>query len=234
MELAENWLDWLKSNPYPGRGIVIGHSPEGKRVIVYWLMGRSENSKNRILVRNDDGSVSTKAFDESKVTDPSLIIYTAYRSLRNGDIEIISNGDQTDTIANAPLMGTLNSALAKRTFEPDAPNYTPRISAMFNADNSHSISVLTHDLSRSPNPKRIAITADHEYNPEEFGLGYMVTTYVDNGNPLPAFCHMPLPVHLKSTAEENLEQFWDCLNPEYRISMMAKHGDAVLIRNIHA
>jgi IMP cyclohydrolase len=224
-------LDWLKNNPYPGRGIVMGFGPNGERVQIYWIMGRSENSKNRIFVKNDDGSVSTKAFDEKKVTDPSLIIYNPFRIAAGA--HIISNGDQTDTIAEFLNAGkTAQEALKTRTYEPDAPNYTPRISGVFYPNGSYAISIL------KKNPSRESIFIE-----KETGLpnaGEMITTYEGDSDPLISFVGLPKQMPIKNTAHENLDFYWDMLNPKYRVSILVnwivatKRGcpcNSIIIRN---
>jgi len=218
----ESNVEWLKNNPYPGRGIVMGLGPGGERVQIYWLMGRSENSKNRIFVQNKDGSVSTKAFDEKKLTDPSLIIYNPFKITNN--IHIISNGDQTDTIAEFLAKGkSAEEALKTRTYEPDAPNYTPRISGVFYPNGSYALSIL------KKNPKRESIFIEKEIGVAN--TGEMLTTYEGNGDPLPSFAGLPRLMPIKNTAEENLDFYWNMLNPEYRISILVNWQGSIIIRN---
>jgi len=218
----ESNVEWLKNNPYPGRGIVIGFGPGGEQVQIYWLMGRSENSKNRIFVQNKDGSVSTKAFDEKKLTDPSLIIYNPLKIV-NG-VHIISNGDQTDTIAEFLAKGkSAEEALKTRTYEPDAPNYTPRISGVFYPNGSYAISII------KKNPKRESIFIEKEAGAAN--IGEMLTTYEGNGNPLPSFSGLPRLMPIKNTAEENLDFYWNMLNQQYRISILVNWQSSIIIRN---
>jgi len=218
----ENNVEWLKNNAYPGRGIVMGLGPNGERVQIYWLTGRSENSKNRIFVQNKDGSVSTKAFDEKKLKDPSLIIYNPLRIAN--DIYIVSNGDQTDTIAEFLAKGkSAEEALKTRTYEPDAPNYTPRISGIFYPNGSYAISIL------KKNPKRQSIFIEKESGVAS--TGEMLTTYEGNGDPLPSFAGLPRLVPIKNTAQENLDFYWNMLNPEYRISILVNWQSSIIIRN---
>jgi len=218
----ESNVEWLKNNPYPGRGIVMGLGPSGERVQIYWLMGRSENSKNRIFVQNKDGSVSTKAFDEKKLTDPSLIIYNPLKIVN--DVHIISNGDQTDTIAEFLAKGkSAEEALKTRTYEPDAPNYTPRISGIFYPNGSYALSIL------KKNPKRESIFIEKEMGVAN--TGEMLSTYEGNGNPLPSFAGLPRLMPIKNTADENLEFYWNMLNPEYRISILVNWQSSIIIRN---
>ncbi|MDR3000722.1 MAG: IMP cyclohydrolase [Fibromonadaceae bacterium] len=228
---VESSVDWLQGNPYPGRGIVMGFAPSGERVQIYWLMGRSENSKNRIFIQNKDGSVSTKAFDEKKLTDPSLIIYTPLRTM--GNVHIISNGDQTDTIAEFLAKGkTFEEALKTRTYEPDAPNYTPRISGVF-YPNSYALSILK--ASCKENPKREAIFIEKEAG--TLGMGEMLTTYEGEEDPLVSFIGLPKIMPIKATAQETLEFYWNMLNSKYRVSILVnwikKDSNEVFIKNEH-
>jgi len=216
-------IQWLKSNDYPGRGIVMGLGPSGEIVQIYWIMGRSENSKNRIFVQNSDGSVSTKAFDEKKLTDPSLIIYNPFKVVRGA--YIISNGNQTDTIAEFLNAGkTFEEALKTRTYEPDAPNYTPRISGIFYPNGSYALSIL-----KSNNTKRESILIEKESGTPN--TGEMITTYECDGNPLPSFAGLPKLMPIKNTAQENLDFYWEMLNPKYRVSILVNWQNSILIRN---
>jgi IMP cyclohydrolase len=222
----ENNVKWLKNNPYPGRGIVMGLGPGGERVQIYWLMGRSENSKNRIFVQNQDGSVSTKAFDEKKLTDSSLIIYNPLR-IANG-VHIISNGDQTDTIAEFLAKGkSVEEALKTRTYEPDAPNYTPRISGVFYPNGSYFLSILK--ASDKENPKRESISIEKETGTAN--TGEMLTTYEGDSDPLQSFVGLPRLMPIKNTAKENLDFYWSALNPKYRISILINWQSSIIIRN---
>jgi len=222
----ESNVEWLKNNPYPGRGIVMGFGPNGEHVQIYWLMGRSENSKNRIFVQNGDGSVSTKAFDEKKLTDPSLIIYNPLR-IANG-VHIISNGDQTDTIAEFLANGkSVEEAIKTRTYEPDAPNYTPRISGVFYPNGSYAISILK--ASSKENPKRESIFIEKETGIAN--TGEMLTTYEGDSDPLQSFVGLPRLMPIKNTAQENLNFYWDMLNPKYRISILINWQNSIIIRN---
>jgi IMP cyclohydrolase len=220
-------VQWLKGNDYPGRGIVMGFGPGSERVQIYWIMGRSENSKNRIFVQNSDGSVSTKAFDEKKLTDPSLIIYNPFKIAKGA--HIISNGNQTDTIAEFLNAGkTFEAALKTRTYEPDAPNYTPRISGIFYPDGSYALSILKAGGERQ-NPKRESIFIEKETGTSN--IGEMLTTYECNGDPLQSFIGLPRFMPIKNTPEENLDFYWDMLNPKYRVSILVNWQGLILIRN---
>ena len=221
-----NNVQWLKENDYPGRGIVIGLGAGSERVQIYWIMGRSENSKNRIFVQNKDGSVSTKAFDEKKLTDPSLIIYNPFKVVK--EAHIISNGDQTDTIAEFLNAGkTCEDALKTRTYEPDAPNYTPRISGIFYPNGSYALSIIK--ASDKQNPKRESIIIEKETGTPN--TGEMLTTYECDGDPLQSFIGLPRPMPIKNTAQENLDFYWDMLNPKYRVSILVNWQNSILIRN---
>jgi len=221
-----NNVQWLKENDYPGRGIVIGLGAGSERVQIYWIMGRSENSKNRIFVQNKDGSVSTKAFDEKKLTDPSLIIYNPFKVVK--EAHIISNGDQTDTIAEFLNAGkTFEDALKTRTYEPDAPNYTPRISGIFYPNGSYALSIIK--ASDKQNPKRESIIIEKETGTPN--TGEMLTTYECDGDPLQSFIGLPRPMPIKNTAQENLDFYWDMLNPKYRVSILVNWQNSILIRN---
>ncbi|MDR1812534.1 MAG: IMP cyclohydrolase [Candidatus Fibromonas sp.] len=222
--MQELSLDWLKNNAYPGRGIIMGLAPSGEQVQIYWIMGRSENSKNRIFVQNKDGSVSTKPFDEKKLTDPSLIIYTLLRVV-NG-VRIISNGDQTDTIAEFLKSGkTVEEALKTRTYEPDAPNYTPRISGVFYPNGSYALSILK--VSGRETPRRESLFIEKEAGTA--GIGEMLTTYEGNSNPLQSFMGLPRQMPIKNTAQENLDFYWNMLNPEYRVSILVSVNGEIII-----
>ncbi|MDR0516621.1 MAG: IMP cyclohydrolase [Fibromonadaceae bacterium] len=224
----QNGVEWLKNNDYPGRGIVMGLSPKGERVQVYWIMGRSENSKNRIFIKNQDGSVNTKAFDEKKLTDPSLIIYSPLKN--SAGASIVSNGNQTDTIAEFLSKGkTAEDALKTRTYEPDAPNYTPRISGVFYPNGSYLLSILKASCKESP--KREAIFIEKEFC--EAGSGEILTTYEGSKDPLISFIGLPKKMPIKSSAQETLEFYWNMLNPEYRVSILvncvANNGESLTI-----
>ena len=226
-------VSWLKNNIYPGRGIVMGPGPGGERVQIYWIMGRSENSKNRIFVQNPDGFVSTKAHDESKLTDPSLIIYNPFKIVN--DIFIISNGDQTDTIAEYLKAGkSFEDALKTRTFEPDAPNFTPRISGVFYPNNTYAMSIL-----KSVNGNRESIVIEKECKgkaclAQGVETGYMFTTYEGDSDPLQSFVGLPKEMPIKNSAEENLDFYWEMLNPAYRVSIMVNWNGKIIIRNANA
>ena len=209
----------LRSNPYPGRGIVVGTAPlpdgGSAAVIAYWIMGRSANSRNRIFSATDDG-IRTEAYDPSKVEDPSLIIYHPVRTV--GERTIVTNGDQTDTIRDYLLMGkTFAAALRTREFEPDAPNFTPRISGLLESDGSYTLSIL------KSNPQGGCQRQFFEY-PAETGVGHFISTYQGDGNPLPSFAGEPIRVDMKAADADSLaEALWDALNADNRISLYVRY-----------
>ena len=212
-------VNLLSSNSYPGRGIIIGKSADGKSaMIAYFIMGRSENSRNRIFERFD-GGMRTKAFDESKLKDPSLIIYNPFLERKN--IDIVTNGDQTDTIYNALESGkSFEDALMTREFEPDAPNYTPRISGIiYYGDNSfdYSLSILK---SADGDPS-VCNRYFYRYIPRN-GIGHFIHTYECDGNPIPSFYGEPEVVALPNTAEELAELVWENLNADNKVSLLVR------------
>lgn len=204
----------LKNNSYPGRGIIIGKTPDGKKAVTaYFIMGRSENSRNRIFVEDGEG-IRTQAFDPSKLTDPSLIIYAPVRVL--GNKTIVTNGDQTDTIAAALEAGKcFRHALKSRTFEPDAPNFTPRISGIFSRDGAgYSLSIL-----KSADEKGSACNRyTFDYEPLA-GLGHFIHTYETDGDPLPTFTGEPERVFIPDDIEAFANEIWDNLDEDNRISL---------------
>lgn len=215
--------DLLSANSYPGRGIIIGQSADGKNaMIAYFIMGRSENSRNRIFEKFE-GGMRTKAFDESKLTDPSLIIYNPYLQAKGGNIDIITNGDQTDTVYNAINDGkTFEDGLRTREFEPDCPNYTPRISGInyycFPRNTfAYKMSILK---SSNGNPE-VCNRYFYEYAPMA-GLGHFIHTYECDGNPIPSFYGEPEMVELPNTAEELADVVWANLNEANKVSLFVR------------
>ncbi len=206
----------LNTNTYPGRGIVVGKSRDGKNaVIAYFIMGRSANSRNRIFEENDRGGIRTKAFDESRMEDPSLIIYNPV--LKLGDKTIVTNGDQTDTIYDFMSRGECyHSALITREFEPDAPNYTPRISAVVKADGGYNMSILKSNLGRPQ-----CIRFFYEY-PGTAGQGHFIHTYKCDGNPIPSFEGEPTPVEIDGDIDEFTSMIWDNLNEDNKVSLFTR------------
>ena len=209
----------LSENSYPGRGIVIGKSKDGKNaMIAYFIMGRSENSRNRVFERFEEG-MRTKAFDESKLSDPSLIIYNPYLNLPECDI--ITNGDQTNTIYDFVKENkTFEDALMTREFEPDAPNFTPRVSGILNytSDNfTYKLSILK---SQNGNPNACN-RYFYNYVPID-GIGHFIHTYKCDGNPIPSFYGEPEEIELPNTAEELAELVWNNLNEDNKVSLFVR------------
>ena len=213
---------YLQDNPYPGRGIMLGRSADSKyAVIAYFIMGRSENSRNRVFEETEDG-IRTKAFDESKMTDPSLIIYHPVRRMDNG-ITIVTNGDQTDTIRDNILAGhCYRHALNTRTFEPDGPNYTPRISGVVKPNGSYDLSILK-SLDGDPS---CACRYFYEYDAPRAGVGHFIHTYESNGSPLPSFEGEPRRVSVTAPDAETLaEELWLALNEDNKVSLFVRYID---------
>nr|WP_275984103.1 IMP cyclohydrolase [Paenibacillus hamazuiensis] len=211
----------MKQNPYPGRGIVIGRTPDGTRLVqVYWIMGRSENSRNRVFIQEDNGFLRTEAKDPAKLTDPSLIIYYPIRY--TGSAHIVTNGDQTDTIYEALQAGrSFEQALTTRTYEPDAPNYTPRISGLVDladATCAYKLSIL------KTNNNDPAQTMRHFFHYEHAvpGFGHLITTYSGDGNPLPSFQGEPQLVPVYDDIDQTLRAYWGRLNEENKIALLVK------------
>ncbi len=213
----------LRENAYPGRGIVIGMSADGtKAVTAYFIMGRSVNSRNRIFVEDGKG-IRTQAFDPSKLEDPSLIIYAPVRVL--GDKTIVTNGDQTDTIYEGMEAGqTFEQSLRSREFEPDAPNYTPRISGILRVSEgsfSYAMSIL-----KSNNGNPAACNRFHfAYQVPVAGEGHFIHTYMHDGNPLPSFEGEPKPVWLDGSIDAFTGMVWDCLDGENKVSLFVRFID---------
>ncbi len=206
-----DFLSFLRGNPYPGRGIAVGHER-----VYYFIMGRSENSRNRVFEETEDG-IRTRAFDESKMTDPSLVIYHPVRRTERG--LIVTNGDQTDTIRD---MGDFRAALMTRTFEPDAPNWTPRISAMLCGDGSFELSI----LKRSPDGR--CVREFFAYEGCAPGEGRFLSTYRGDGNPLPSFAGEPMEIDLPEP-----EAVWDALDGANKVALYANvHGTVKLFNKL--
>ena len=209
----------LETNAYPGRGIVLGRSADNQYAIAaYFIMGRSENSRNRVFTETEDG-IRTEAHDPSKMTDPSLIIYHPVRKV--GDDLIVTNGDQTDTIRDGILAGkSFGQALHTREFEPDAPNYTPRISGMLCANGSFRLSILKSADGDPSCCHRFFYTYDHPLA----GEGRFIHTYMGDGNPLPSFEGEPERVVLDAPNAETLaDQMWSALNPDTKVSLFVRY-----------
>lgn len=213
----------LLSNAYPGRGIVIGRSKDGqKAVAAYFIMGRSENSRNRIFVKEGEG-IRTQAFDPSKLSDPSLIIYAPVRVL--GNKTIITNGDQTDTIYELmDQQQTFEQALRTREFEPDAPNYTPRISGIMHIENGEYAFAMSILKSNNGDPSccnRYTFAYDHA----KAGEGRFIHTYKGDGEPLQSFEGEPKCVEIEGDIDEFTALLWDSLNEENKVSLFVRTID---------
>lgn len=213
----------LKENAYPGRGIVIGRSKDGKKAVTaYFIMGRSENSRNRIFVEDGEG-IRTQAFDPSKLTDPSLIIYAPVRVL--GNETIVTNGDQTDTIYNLMDKGqTFEQALRTREFEPDGPNYTPRISGIMNIEGGsydYSMSILKSNNGDPSSCNRYTFS----YENAKAGEGRFIHTYEKNIDPLPSFEGEPRLVEIEGDIDEFTNMIWSSLNEDNKISLFVRYID---------
>lgn len=209
----------LRENAYPGRGILLGRSQDGaKAVMAYFIMGRSENSRNRIFEVTDDG-IRTRAFDESKMTDPSLIIYHPIRKVGRG--YIVTNGDQTDTIREYLEKGLpMEQALRTRCFEPDGPNWTPRISGLLSPDGSYKLSILKSADAEGSG----CVRQTFEYPPLP-GIGHFLHTYVTDGNPIPTFQGEPERVAIRGGIDAFTAELWDNLNPQNKISLFVRFTD---------
>lgn len=213
----------LQGNSYPGRGIVIGKTPDGtKAVCAYFIMGRSENSRNRVFVEDGEG-IRTQAFDPSKLSDPSLIIYAPVRVL--GNKTIVTNGDQTDTVYD--LMDkqmTFEQALRTREFEPDGPNYTPRISGIMHIEDgtyNYAMSILK---SNNGNPAACNRYTFAYENPVA-GEGHFIHTYMSDGNPLPSFEGEPKLVAMENDMDVFTEHVWNSLNSDNKVSLFVRYID---------
>lgn len=218
----------ISSTSYPGRGIVLGRTADGeKAVIAYFIMGRSENSRNRIFVEDGDG-IRTQAFDESKLEDPSLIIYAPVKTF--AESTIVTNGDQTDTIVNLMACGrTFEQSLSAREFEPDEPNYTPRISGIVNVRTdcdargeklSYTLSILK---SANGNPKCCQrFTFDYAHPLQ--GEGHFIHTYMGDGNPLPSFEGEPTLVEIGNDDIDTFaEKIWNSLDADNKVSLFVRY-----------
>ena len=205
----QDLAELLRNNPYPGRGIAVG---AGR--VYYFIMGRSVNSRNRIFVETEDG-IRTEAHDPALLQDPSLIIYHPVRSM--GDALVVTNGDQTDTIVEK---GDFRAGCMAREFEPDAPNFTPRISAIVNADGSFELSILKHQESGR------CLREFFAYEGADEGTGYFISTYQGDGSPLPTFAGEPIPVIMPEP-----DEVWAALNADNKVSLYANVAGEVKLYN---
>ena len=204
-------IELLENNPYPGRGIVVGQG-----VVYYWIMGRSQNSRNRVFVRTEDG-IRTEAHDPALVEDPSLIIYHPVRTM--GDDLVVTNGDQTDTIVEAQ---DFRAGCMTREFEPDAPNFTARISSVLHADGSFELSILKHQENGR------CLREFFCYEGADEGVGYFISTYEADGDPLPTFVGEPREVRMPEP-----DEVWAALNADNKISLYCNVAGQVKIYNKH-
>ena len=213
----QNIAKVLGSNPYPGRGIILGKSMDGQSaVMAYFIMGRSENSRNRVFVTDGDG-IRTQAFDAKKLIDPSLIIYSPVRVLNGATI--VTNGDQTDTIYDCMKNGqTFAFALRTRTFEPDQPNFTPRISGVVEAAGNYKLSILKSAYGDPASVQRFFF----EYNSPISGAGHLIHTYKGDGSPLPSFEGEPTLVQISGSIDDFTAQIWNSLNNDNKVSLFTR------------
>ncbi|WP_448946789.1 IMP cyclohydrolase [Lachnoanaerobaculum sp.] len=214
-------FDYLAAKEYPGRGIILGKSEDNSAVFAYFIMGRSTNSRNRVFETSND-DIRTKAFDESLLSDPSLIIYSPVRVL--GKKIIVTNGDQTDTIYEyLKDKKTFEDALYTRTFEPDAPNFTPRISGLIDIESGLKLklSILKSDEGDESQSLRFFYNYD---NPKP-GEGFLIHTYKENSNPLKSFEGEPVKVSLKGSIDEFCNSLWNSLNTDNKISLAVRYID---------
>ena len=209
----------LRGNAYPGRGIVIGKSQDGGcAVVAYFIMGRSVNSRNRIFAEEPDG-IRTEAADPAKMEDPSLIIYHPVRQMGRG--LIVTNGDQTDTIRDFLEKGLpFEQALRTREFEPDGPNWTPRISGLLSPDGSYKLSI----LKAADEAGTACLRQTFEY-PGQAGLGHFLHTYQCDGSPIPSFEGEPTPVTIEGDIDAFTNSLWESLNQDNKVSLFVRFTD---------
>jgi len=221
----ENLFGYLSARPYPGRGILIGSTRSGTPLAAYFIMGRSENSRNRVFIRTEDG-IRTSAFDPAKLSNPSLVIYHPVREYAKK--LIVTNGDQTDTIWEFLKSGkSARDALMTRCFEPDPPNFTPRISAVLDQDGSLCVSIL-----KTPDEGTSCCRYFYDYEAITPGSGYFISTYEGFGTPLPSFFGEPLRVELPELeAAAFAEKLWNSLDAENRVSLWLRAADGTVVIN---
>ena len=219
----QKFSEAVEGNAYPGRGIVVGETPDAKKaVIAYFIMGRSENSRNRVFSEKD-GVIYTEPFEMSRLKDPSLIIYAAVRNVNNH--LVVTNGNQTDTVADGLLAGkSFHESLESRCFEPDAPNFTPRISAELEfgdkADFVYRMSILKSADAEGTACNRFGFN----YTPLP-GLGHFIHTYECDGNPLPTFSGEPTRVAVSDSIDEFTDEIWKSLDEDNKISLYVRYTD---------
>ena len=219
----QSLVNELSGCDYPGRGIVIGRSEDGtKAVTAYFIMGRSQNSRNRVFVEDGEG-IRTQAFDPSKLSDPSLIIYAPVRVL--GDKTIVTNGDQTDTVYDLMKQGkTFEESLRTREFEPDGPNYTPRISGLMTVSSGKYEYAMSILKSHNGNPDQCD-RYTFSYDAPVAGEGHFIHTYMKDGNPLPSFEGEPTWVKISGNIDEFTDMIWNNLNQDNKVSLFVRYID---------
>ena len=221
---------YLSERPYPGRGILLGKTPAGRAVCAYFIMGRSQNSRNRVFEKTEDG-IRTRAFDESLMTDPSLIIYHPVRRVKveGGETLVVTNGDQTDTIRDHLTAGkSWTQALASREFEPDAPNYTPRVSGMQWPCGAYALSILKAQGGDPACCQRFYYT----YDAPLAGRGHFISTYVGYGDPLPSFVGEPVETDVPELDAQTLaDRLWQALDADNKVSLYVCVDGAEVILN---
>ena len=214
-------FDYLAAKEYPGRGIILGKSEDNRAVFAYFIMGRSTNSRNRVFEISDD-DIRTKAFDESLLSDPSLIIYSPVRVL--GNKIIVTNGDQTDTIYEyLKDKKTFEDALYTRTFEPDAPNFTPRISGLIDIESGLKLKLSI--LKSDEGDESQSLIFFYNYDNPKPGEGFLIHTYKENSDPLKSFEGEPIKVSLKGSIDEFANSLWNSLNTDNKISLAVRYID---------
>lgn len=213
----------LMNNSYPGRGIIMGRTPDGRKAVAaYFIMGRSDNSRNRIFVEEGEG-IRTQAFDPLKLVDPSLIIYAPVRVM--GNKTMVTNGDQTDTIYEGmDRQLTFEQSLRSREFEPDSPNYTPRISGIIHMEKGHFNYAMSILKSNHGNPDSCCRYTFAYENPLA-GEGRFIHTYMHDGNPLPSFEGEPKPVEISDSIEDFTAMIWESLNEQNKVSLFVRYID---------
>ncbi len=215
----ENLSALLSANSYPGRGIVLGKTADGRKMaIAYFIMGRSVNSRNRVFVTEGEG-IRTEAFDPAKLSDPSLVIYAPVRVVNGATV--VTNGDQTDTVRDFLLAGkSFEDALRTRTFEPDGPNFTPRISGLVEGGN-YKLSILKSADGDESSTRRYFF----EYENPKAGQGHFIHTYMGDGSPLPSFEGEPEQVDITGDLDAFTKTVWESLNEENKVSLFTRFID---------
>ncbi|MBR1528853.1 MAG: IMP cyclohydrolase [Oscillospiraceae bacterium] len=216
-----NIYEELANNAYPGRGIIIGRTADGKSAVTaYFIMGRSVNSRNRVFTATEDG-IKTEAADPSKLSDPHLIIYAPVRVL--GNKTIVTNGDQTDTIYELmDKQQTFEQALRTREYEDDAPNYTPRISGIMHIGEGKYNYAMSIIKSADGNPDSIE-RFTYSYNSPENGIGHFIHTYMSDGNPLPSFEGEPKKIAIQDNIADFTDKLWNALNEDNKVSLFVRY-----------